>query len=482
MWILFFFFQGYDIKLGKFCSDPDICFAASAPNLNRIGAVKIFKKVDKSEDSDGLKILQEIQGEQAWAYFGYSLAVCDVNNDGWDELLIGSPQYSQTDSGHDGGDQGRVFVYGRTDTEQLPAPVVKGLGYAISGSQLVPGSNYPIFAVSSVVADAVVVMNTRRVVDANVTLTATPNLLDITVPCLDPDIDGACFAVKLCLSGTVRGGGTWDNMFKAKVEIDTKTKTPGRKRALFHLSDGSSKDSVEVKVDSGIEECVTYTAVVIEAQVNRDRFSPVEIMADFSLASSTDDNTTPVLDAVAPQSITTTASFKNDCGDNNICEVDLSISGKLGYTGNDGDITDIIVNGTKELLVELSISNSQEPNYWTVIEISVDSDLLFSRTTPSSDPAALCQAVTQTADAAPSSTGKEAKVICNYYKPLKGDQTIKVGVAFDTFEMPLDKKTLTVTAKANPRNAVTSQEANADDNSISLSTDIFIVADVTVNG
>ena len=44
--------------------------------------------------------------------------------------------------------------------EQLPS-ALKGLGYAISESHVVPGSNYPVLAVSSIMDDAVVVLNTR---------------------------------------------------------------------------------------------------------------------------------------------------------------------------------------------------------------------------------------------------------------------------------------------------------------------------------
>ena len=74
------------------------------------------------------------------------------------------------------------------------------------------------------------------------------------------------------------------------------------------------------------------------------------------------------------------------------------------------------------------------------------------------------------------------QVICNYYKPLKRDQTVNVGVTFDTFDIPMDKRTLIVTAKVTPKNNVTSQENNPSDNSAELSTDVRVIADVTVKG
>ncbi|RUS69964.1 hypothetical protein EGW08_022272 [Elysia chlorotica] len=544
-------YLGYDVKIGQFCDNSEICFAASSPNLNRIGAVQIFKKVNK-EGSDDLERIQFIQGSQAWAYFGYSLAACDVNNDGWDELLVGTPHFTDVDNAN-GQDQGRVFVYSRTDSNQdlqhhitlegsrsqfgrfgstvqclgdinldgymdvavgapsedngagnvhiylgsssglsnpsnqritassLPVPL-NGIGYAVSRSHTIPGSKYPIIAISSVAEDTVVVLSTRPIVDANVTLVATPNLIDLNEVCSDDDIEGPCFTVELCLSGDVRGGGSWDNRFNINLAIDTNVKTTGRKRALFRMSNGSYQESVEMMFDATRKRCVQYTAAVITAQGNRDRFSPVTINVDFSLASTTDDNTTPVLDAIAPQSKSTTVTFKNDCGDNNICDVDLSITGKLDYFGHKSGWTSIVVDGTKELFVELSIKNSQETNYWTVVEIAVNLDLPFSRPTPSTDPSITCQAVTQDTDETGTMPVQESKVICNYYKPLKNGETVKVGVAFDTFEISLEKKTLTVTAKVMPKNLETSKEIVPSDNTLELYTNVQIIADVTVNG
>jgi len=44
-------------------------------------------------------------GENPNAGFGYGLACGDVNNDGFDDLVIGVPRYK------DGSNQGRVYLY-----------------------------------------------------------------------------------------------------------------------------------------------------------------------------------------------------------------------------------------------------------------------------------------------------------------------------------------------------------------------------------
>ena len=55
------------------------------------------------------------------------------------------------------------------------------------------------------------ISSNRPIVDASVKIETTPAVVDITQPCSRDDIQGACFTVELCLTGTIRGGGTWDN-------------------------------------------------------------------------------------------------------------------------------------------------------------------------------------------------------------------------------------------------------------------------------
>ena len=43
-----------------------------------------------------------IESDQIGSAFGSTLAACDVDGDGLDELLVGN---------HRGGDQGRVYIY-----------------------------------------------------------------------------------------------------------------------------------------------------------------------------------------------------------------------------------------------------------------------------------------------------------------------------------------------------------------------------------
>lgn len=48
-------------------------------------------------------IISRLNGNNMGEYFGASLAVCDMNHDGLDDLIIGAPYW--------GNDNGRVYIY-----------------------------------------------------------------------------------------------------------------------------------------------------------------------------------------------------------------------------------------------------------------------------------------------------------------------------------------------------------------------------------
>lgn len=68
-----------------------------------LGKVYVFQFPLTSGDS--LLISDILEGEQFGEYFGSSLAACDVNNDGRDDLIVGAPLWSKIS------DEGRVYAY-----------------------------------------------------------------------------------------------------------------------------------------------------------------------------------------------------------------------------------------------------------------------------------------------------------------------------------------------------------------------------------
>ena len=76
-------YLGYSTTTGEFNGDGDrLDVAVGMPRgANLTGKVVLYNA--------NLTNLNNVTGDQIGAYFGYSLASCDVNGDGLDDLLIG---------------------------------------------------------------------------------------------------------------------------------------------------------------------------------------------------------------------------------------------------------------------------------------------------------------------------------------------------------------------------------------------------------
>lgn len=94
-------YLGYSSVSGTFYDSPGV--AVGMPRGGGLlGKVCIF--------SWNMTSLKNITGEQIGAYFGYSLAVGDIDGDKKDDLIIGAPMH--TEPNNEGNyEMGQVFVF-----------------------------------------------------------------------------------------------------------------------------------------------------------------------------------------------------------------------------------------------------------------------------------------------------------------------------------------------------------------------------------
>ncbi|XP_050311536.1 integrin alpha-PS1 [Anthonomus grandis grandis] len=100
-------YLGMSVDGGYIFDRRNYTFVAGAPRSQMMGQVYFFEKRTAITDGnkDVLNIVLIITGEQFASSFGYEILVEDVNNDGYDDLLVAAPFYYSDTKG------GAVYVY-----------------------------------------------------------------------------------------------------------------------------------------------------------------------------------------------------------------------------------------------------------------------------------------------------------------------------------------------------------------------------------
>ncbi|XP_056653951.1 integrin alpha-7 isoform X4 [Monodelphis domestica] len=249
-------YLGFSIDSGKGLVRADeLSFVAGAPRANHTGAVVILRRDSAS------RLVPEavLSGDRLTSGFGYSLAVADLNNDGWTDLVVGAPYFFERqeelggavyvyvnqagrwagaspvrlfgspgsmfgvsvvnlgDLNQDGfpdiavgapfDGQGKVFIYHGSSLGVVPKPAqvlegeavgIQSFGYSLSGALDVDGNAYPDLLVGSL-ADTVALFRSHPVLHVSHDISISPQAIDLELPnCADGHM--VCVDLRVCFS------------------------------------------------------------------------------------------------------------------------------------------------------------------------------------------------------------------------------------------------------------------------------------------
>ncbi|XP_068827235.1 integrin alpha-7 isoform X10 [Capricornis sumatraensis] len=249
-------YLGFSIDSGKgLMRAEELSFVAGAPRANHKGAVVILRKDSAS------RLVPEVtlSGERLTSGFGYSLAVADLNNDGWTDLVVGAPYFFErqeelggavyvymNEGGHWAGvaplrlcgspdsmfgislavlgdlnqdgfpdlavgapfdGDGKVFIYHGSSLGVVTKPSqvlegeavgIKSFGYSLSGGLDVDGNHYPDLLVGSL-DDTAALFRARPVLHVSHEVSILPRAIDLEQPnCANGHL--VCMDLRVCFS------------------------------------------------------------------------------------------------------------------------------------------------------------------------------------------------------------------------------------------------------------------------------------------
>ncbi|XP_061572724.1 integrin alpha-8 isoform X2 [Cololabis saira] len=111
-------YLGYSVAVGEFTGDSEQELIAGVPRgAQNFGYVAMI-------NSSNLTFIQNFTGEQMASYFGYSVAVSDLNGDWTDDILVGAPLYMEREMESKPREVGRVYLYLQLGPLTFSKPIV----------------------------------------------------------------------------------------------------------------------------------------------------------------------------------------------------------------------------------------------------------------------------------------------------------------------------------------------------------------------
>uniref|UniRef100_A0A2I2Z0E2 Integrin alpha-6 n=1 Tax=Gorilla gorilla gorilla TaxID=9595 RepID=A0A2I2Z0E2_GORGO len=377
-------YLGFSLDSGKgIVSKDEITFVSGAPRANHSGAVVLLKR-----DMKSAHLLPEhiFDGEGLASSFGYDVAVVDLNKDGWQDIVIGAPQYFDRD-GEVGGavyvymnqqgrwnnvkpirlngtkdsmfgiavknigdinqdgypdiavgapydDLGKVFIYhgSANGINTKPTQVLKGIspyfGYSIAGNMDLDRNSYPDVAVGSL-SDSVTIFRSGT---CWVFSTAIMDLLRNMCLIL------FSLQVKSCFEYTANPAGYNPSIsIVGTLEAEKERRKSGlSSRVQFRNQGSEPKYTQELTLKRQKQKVCMEETLWLQDNI-RDKLRPIPITASVEIQEPSSrrrvnslPEVLPILNSDEPKTAHIDVHFlKEGCGDDNVCNSNLKLEYKF---------------------------------------------------------------------------------------------------------------------------------------------------------
>ncbi|XP_019484052.1 PREDICTED: integrin alpha-M-like isoform X2 [Hipposideros armiger] len=324
-----------------------------APRYQHTGMVVLFRQNAGTWETNTV-----IKGSQIGSYFGASLCSVDVDRDGSSDLvLIGAPHYYDSTRG------GQVSVCplprGRIAGSQI-SPRLQYFGQSLSGGQDLTMDGLVDLVIGA--QGHALLLRSQPVLTVDVTMEFTPRELAREVfECHEHVVKGQpAGEARVCLrvhkttrdrlqEGEIQSIVTYD------LALDPSRSHP---RAIFEET--KNRTCRRTQMLRLKQECETLKLQLPECV--EDSVTPIILRLNFSLEgqpSTSFGGLRPVLAVDAQRLFTASFPFEKNCGNDSICQDDLSV------TFSFMSLNTLVVGGPRDFNVTLTVRNQGEDSYST---------------------------------------------------------------------------------------------------------------------
>nr|KAF6415945.1 hypothetical protein HJG59_006964 [Molossus molossus] len=337
------------------------------------GRVYVYR-VNKQDGSFSLASTLSGQPGFADARFGFAMAtVGDISQDKLTDVAIGAPLEGW--GADDGASFGSVYIYnGRRDglssgpsqriRASAVAPGLHYFGTSVDGGLDLNDDGLDDIAVGTL--GRAVVLRSRPVVHLKVSMTFTPKALPIgfnssvyAVLCFE--INSVTAAAKSALRGT---------SLNFTLDVDMMKQ---RKRLQF--LDKSTRQSHLWEWGNGSPLCEPLRLVLMEAELcEEDCFSNISVSVSYQLQTSRAQRNRPrpVLDFYTEHFAVFQLPYEKACKNKLFCVADLQLATTTSQQ-------ELVVGITKELTMNIHLTNFGEDSYMTSMALNYPRNLQFKR-------------------------------------------------------------------------------------------------------
>ncbi|XP_015471286.1 integrin alpha-3 [Parus major] len=489
---------GYTAEVGSAVLQQDaVTLVTGAPRYRHTGAVLLLSRGARQALNRSLLL----PGPQVGSYFGSALALADLNNDGWQDLVVGAPYYFERkqevggavfvymneaggfqqlprlvltgpsysgfgfalasigDINQDGFQDiavgapfegpGKVYIYhssaeGLRDRprqvisgSELGPTTIKTFGYSLSGGLDMDGNSYPDLLVGSL-SERIVLLRARPVINIlDKTFTVTPSKVD-PAQCTPK----SCMTVTLCFSYNQSAG---DPNYRERITLRytleaDKDRHPPRVR--FSGSQSATYTGDFSMPDTEGSLCDSHPS-----QDNvRDKLHPIVLSMNYSLLERPRTfqlgphslDAFPVLNQDQSHENETKIEFQKECGSDNQCYSNLQLRSSFVTEQNQALPR---VNGTQVLQYSRDVRK---------LHLSINITNVPSTPWNGEDAHEALLNVTVPPSLLPSSVRPSGActfgetVLCELGNPFKRNQRAELTITFEAIGIMLDTREIAV--------------------------------------